>query len=355
LTPEESNVLDIKTLQRDRWSTSTGYRFKTFAELSADPIAKRWLIKNVFARGETSAWIGPPGSLKSALMAEASIAVACGLDWHGYRNKGAAGVLYFAIERADLVARRLLAHAESLPATFDAPLPIVVCNAAIDLTHPDSFKKVVDTIRTASGCFGIDIGLVIIDTFAKLIATGGGDENSAKDQGAVFASVQRIKLNADVHVALVGHTGKDEARGARGSNAIVGDVDLMVTISGDAIKTATVTKANDAPEGPLFSFRSETHDFGTDEDGDAITVNIVSADEVSSQVGTKANQVRLSENQEAMLRLLRDAGPAGLSTDDWNARAREIGIGHRRSVNIKGRLKDMNLVREYNGVWHVQT
>ena len=55
----------------------------------------------------------------------------------------------------------------------------------------------------------------------------------------------------------------------------------MVTIGGDEIKTATVTKANDAPEGPLFSFKSEVHDFGTDEDGDPITVNIVSSEEVS--------------------------------------------------------------------------
>src|SRR6267142_5984168 len=61
----------------------------------------------------------------------------------------------------------------------------------------------------------------------------------------------------------------------RGSNAILGDVDLMITITGDDIKTATVIKANDYPEGPLFSFKSEVHEFGLDEDGDVISVNIV--------------------------------------------------------------------------------
>ena len=65
----------------------------------------------------------------------------------------------------------------------------------------------------------------------------------------MFANVQRVKNNTGVHVALIGHTGKDESRGARGSNALLGDVDVMVTIGGDEIKTATVTKANDAPEG----------------------------------------------------------------------------------------------------------
>ncbi len=58
-----------------------------------------------------------------------------------------------------------------------------------------------------------------------------------------------------------------------------------------------------------------------------------------------------------MLRLLRDTGPQGLSGEDWNAKARELGIGvNRRStlVNLKGQLKDKGLVREYNGIWHAQ-
>jgi hypothetical protein len=282
MSPAENNILDIKAVQKDRAATSRGYPFVTFDEMEIDPPAKQWLIKNILARGETSAWIAPPGAMKSALLAQAAICVGAGLDWHGYRNKGAAGVVYFAIERADLVKRRLRAHRRMLGLTGT---PIAVSSSTIDLTHPDAFKKVVDTIRDAKTILGVDIGLVIIDTFAKLIAAAAGDENSAKDQGAVFANVQRVKNNTGVHVALIGHTGKDESRGARGSNALLGDVDVMVSISGDEIKTASVTKANDAPEGPLFSFKSEVHEFGTDEDGDPITVNVVSSEQVdASQV-----------------------------------------------------------------------
>jgi RecA-family ATPase len=141
---------------------------------------------------------------------------------------------------------------------------------------------------------GAEIGLVIVDTFAKLIAAAGGDENSAKDQGAVFGNVQRVKNVTGVHVALIGHTGKDESRGARGSNALLGDVDVMITISGEETKTVTITKANDAPEGPLFSFRSEVHEFGTDEDGDPITVNIVEAADAPAPASRSA---KLSANQ----------------------------------------------------------
>jgi hypothetical protein len=278
-SPGENQVLDIKVVQKDRAETLRGYPFVTFDEMEVDPPAKQWLIKSILARGETSAWIAPPGAMKSALLAQAAICVGAGLDWHGYRNKGAAGVVYFAIERADLVKRRLRAHRRMLGLNGT---PIVVSSSTIDLTHPEAFKKVIETIRDAETILGPDVGLVIIDTFAKLIAAAAGDENSAKDQGAVFANVQRVKNSTGVHVALIGHTGKDESRGARGSNAILGDVDMMVSISGDDIKAVTVTKANDAPEGLLFSFKSEVHHFGTDEDGDPITVNVVSSESVDA-------------------------------------------------------------------------
>lgn len=283
--PPAANVLDLKAKQKDRASTLPGYRLVTFDEMEADPPAKRWLIKGIFARGETSAWIAPPGALKSALLTWAAICVGAGHDWHGYKNKGAAGVVYFAIERSDLVKRRLRAHRQRLGL---AGTPICVSSDTIDLAHPEAFKKVIDTIRTAETILGTEIGLVIVDTFAKLIAAAGGDENSAKDQGAVFANIQRVKNRTGVHVALIGHTGKDESRGARGSNALLGDVDVMVSISGDEIKTVSITKANDVPEGVLFCFKSEVHSLGTDEDGDPITVNIVSSEKVSAQFELKA-------------------------------------------------------------------
>src|SRR5262249_13043124 len=154
-------------------------------------------------------------------------------------------------------------------------------------------------------------------------AAGRGDENQAKDQNAAFAGVQRIINRTGVHVALIGHTGKDEGRGARGSNAQPGHFDLEVTISGDVIKTATVTKANDAPEGPLFSFKSEMHEFGADEDGDPITVNIVSREDVSAH-SAQTNEPKLTANQQTFYRILHDAGAAGLTLESWNQQARDI-------------------------------
>jgi AAA domain len=353
MTPAENNILDIQVKQRDRAQSSKGYRFKMFDEMALEQIAKRWLIKGILARGETSAWIAPPGGMKSALLAQASICVAGGLDWLGKRNKGAAGVVYFALERSDLVEKRMKAHRLKLGLQN---LPIAVVPVTFDLIKPESVRRVIETIRNVEGECGVDAGLVIFDTFAKLIAAGGGDENQARDQGAVFANVQRIKNAIDAHYAIIGHTGKNVDLGARGSNAILGDVDLMVTISGDSIRTATVIKANDAPEGPLFSFESELFEFERDEDGDPVTVNIVSDEPLSLQHETAPEEPKLSANQSVMFRLLHEAGSSGLTLEEWNDKARALDIGKNRPATlyeIRGALKDRCLVREYCGKWTV--
>jgi AAA domain len=353
LTPEEDKILDLQILQRDRHQTSKGLPFKLLEEIATTPVAKRWIIKGIFARGETSAWIGPPGSLKSALFASAAVSIASGTDWFGRRSKEACGVLYFALERADLVERRLIATAEGLG--LRSKLPIAVVPVTIDLVRPQSVQAVINTIKAAEDAAGRAFGLCAFDTWPKLLAAGGGDENQAKDQGVVFANIQRVKGATDVHVALIGHTGKNEERGARGSNALDGHVDLMVALVGDSgIKTATITKANDAPEGPLFSFKSEVFDFGEDEDGDPITVNVVS--QVEARTAPSPSKPNLKPNQKTAFAILHDAGSVGLLTEEWNAKAREAGIGvHRRAdlVDIRNALKSKGLVREMGGRWVV--
>ncbi|MCP1758024.1 AAA family ATPase [Bradyrhizobium elkanii] len=325
-----------------------------------DDCEKTYLIKGIFGWNETSAWIAPPGGMKSALLASAAISVALGRPWFGRKaSETPVGVVYFALERADLVKRRLIAHRRKL-GLEDKPIPIVVIGGMLDMMNPSTVPIVVEAVQRAEAYFtqleGCNCaGFLIFDTLAKMIAAGGGDENSAKDQGKVFANLQRIKDELyGVHIALIGHTGKDEARGARGSNALYGDVDMLVTIGGEAVKTATVAKANDAPDGPLFSFTSELIDFGVDDDGDPITVNIVSSEEISSQPERKSDEPKLSTNQRVMYRLLADAGTAGLTTEAWSELAREQGIAAKqRHYEARMALKDKGLVREYAGVWHI--
>jgi hypothetical protein len=171
----------------------------------------------------------------------------------------------------------------------------------------------------------------------------------------VFSNIQRVKEATDIHVAIVGHTGKDESRGMRGSNAALGDADIMNTISGDVVRTVMVTKANDGPEGPLFSFKSDIHQFGHDEDGDSITVNIVSAEQPETTAPT-TREPKLTANQKTLFGMLHSAGSAGLTLEAWNNQAREAGIGVKRKADlndIRSALLTKKLVRQYGDRWSV--
>lgn len=86
------------------------FKFELLDDLGDDPPKKQWIVKNIIARSETSAWIAPPGGLKSALLAELSFCVCALEDWHGYKTKRGGSVVYFALERGDLVKRRLRAY-----------------------------------------------------------------------------------------------------------------------------------------------------------------------------------------------------------------------------------------------------
>jgi hypothetical protein len=242
-----------------------GIALRFWRDLGTAATPKSWLIRGVMACAEVSSWIGRPGGGKSALLTDIAVHVALGRDWRGYRTLQRTGVVYFALERADLVERRLLAHRlrEGLP----NDLPIAVAGQIIDLCAPGCVDLIIDAINRAQDGFGCEAGLAIIDTRAKGIAAGGGDENSARDQNRAAANIRRVIERTRVHTAVAGHTGKEPGRGERGSNASLGDVDVEVTISGDATRTAVVTKANDQPLGPLTAYDLEQYELGAYDDG----------------------------------------------------------------------------------------
>jgi hypothetical protein len=200
--------------------------------------------------------------------------------------------------------RRMIAHRlrDSLP----TDLPIAVSSQVIDLMNRGCVENIIDAIKQAEDRLGREIGLVVIDTYAKGIAAGGGDESAAKDQNAALANLRRVIDKISVHIATVGHTGKDESRGERGSNAKLADVDLQVQLSGDMTKTATVKKANDQEQGPLTSFRLEPYDFGPDEDGDPfrtfiLSKEIIAAPLISGRVLSGKQQLAIDALAEAVL------------------------------------------------------
>ncbi|ARQ01710.1 AAA family ATPase [Pseudorhodoplanes sinuspersici] len=296
----------------------------TFFDECSTPTPKKWLVKGVVAKGENSSVFGAPGSLKSAMLTDIAVHTAAGKDWRGFKHKERAGVVYFAFERADQVRRRLSAYAKR---DGMSGLPMAVTGQIVDMLNPSCVDIIVQTVRAAEARFGMPVGVIVIDTWSKGIAAGGGDEDKARDQNIVAANLRRIHELLDVHIAGVGHSGKDETRGERGSNARQGDVDLQIHITGDAVKTATVIKANDQPEGALTSFAGEVVNLGVDEDGDAVTAFILSMAAVAAPKATS----RLSDRQvlalDALKTAIKEHGQAGaVAVDRWRDELFRIGV-----------------------------
>jgi len=68
------------------------------------------------------------------------------------------------------------------------------------------------------------------------------------------------------------------------------------------------------------------------------------------------NKRKPTPNQSTMYRMLYDAGPGGLTVEQWNDQARAEGIGIKRRAELidnRKALQDMKMVREYAGRWKI--
>jgi hypothetical protein len=82
---------------------------------------------------------------------------------------------------------------------------------------------------------------------------------------------------------------------------------VMVQISGENIKVATVTKANDQAEGVLTQFKAEIAVLGTDEDGEEITTAIISVDPCGSADAKSEKKTKLTQTERRALDMLTNA------------------------------------------------
>jgi len=297
-----------------------------FFDDCAESAAKPYLLKNLIALHEDSTWFGPPGSLKSSLLLDMAFSIALRRDWHGHeyvtREDELAeprASIYFALERADLVRNRIGAYKMR---DNPVPLPIAVVSEIINLLDPGCVDQIVDTVLKFEDWAQIPVGLIIIDTFSKAIASG--DEDKAQTQNTAAANLTRIHERLSVHIATIGHTGKNPNAGERGSNARLGHVDLAVQISGDKVRTATVVKANDQPERPIASFQMEEvmvlRKWSDGTDREPYTTAILAAHTPAREAHPAASQRttgKQTQALDALMRVIATHGEDGAVNPDY--------------------------------------
>lgn len=210
------------------------------------PPMRREIVTGFAAEGELIALVGPPGAGKSALGVLLASCVASGATFLG-RQVTRGSVVYVAAERRIESERRLLASGS-------IHQPIYVSGARPALANPDDVAELISSVRAITADAELPVRLIIFDTAAKCFR--GLDENSARDIGLAAEGLARIgEAFPSAFLVLLHHTDK-AGRGMRGSSALLGSVDLEVTIkSGGAGPRLEVTKANAVPEGQSLPFR----------------------------------------------------------------------------------------------------
>lgn len=206
------------------------------------PLADGW-----FYRRSLAVLYGPAKKGKTFVAVDLAMSVATGRPWLcGPTQPGR--VLYCLGEGVAGLHKRL--QAWRIHHQVDTPAKLAI------LPHVPQLHNGVDVADFLEAIEGGAPDLIIIDTLAR--ATVGVEENSSKDMGEVIAQLDRIKEHTGACVLVLHHTGKDAARGTRGSSALTGAIDTGVEVRGDTrAMTLAVTEQKDAEPADPRQFRAE--------------------------------------------------------------------------------------------------
>jgi AAA domain len=203
-------------------------------------------------------------------------------------------VIYVAAEAPESVQRRIWAWKQRHGVER---LPVVVVTATVDLLNgsTDKLVELVDRVGKEHG----RVALVVVDTLARAMT---GNENAPDDMGRFVDACGRIREACKGFVLIVHHSGKDQARGARGHSCLraATDVELEVT-SGEAGRCLTVKKNRDGEEGAIYGFRLETVELGTNAKGRVVTTCVTVDTEAPAKREGKARPRRLTDTAKVIV------------------------------------------------------
>jgi hypothetical protein len=207
-------------------------------------------------------------------------------------------VVYLAAESPASVRSRLQAyqkhHGVRVPnfAIVQSPIDLFAGDADTD--------KVIQVVRQLEQQRGMKARLIVGDTLARLSA--GANENAGQDMGLVVRRFDRIRAECKTHFALIHHSGKSAAAGARGWSGVRAAVDTEIELSDSpAGKCIEITKQRDlSTKGERIGFKLEAVTLGLSKWGaPATSCVVVAADAPVKQAGK-----RMSECDGAVLEFL---------------------------------------------------
>jgi hypothetical protein len=222
-------------------------------------IHKPGLIDGLLSTTAMTVAYGESGTGKTFVVLDLACRIAAGMHWRDHETTQGV-VCYVAAEAPKSVEHRVWAwmHHHEIE-----HLSLVVVRSTVNLLDGDT-----DTLITMLAQVAAErgrIGLVVVDTLARAMV---GNENAPEDMGAFIATCARIREAATASVLIVHHTGKDQARGARGHSCLHAATDVELEVTQGCIK---VSKNRDGQEGQIYGFTLKQVELGLNTKGRMVT------------------------------------------------------------------------------------
>ncbi len=268
------------------------------------------LIHGLLLHGDVSVVYGPPNIGKSYWTLDLAAHIASNVPYRGKMRVEGGPVIYITLEGQRTFTNRL--DALKKHKSLHAQAPLYYFNAPFSLLTEEDTESLVECIIKLSAQIGTPARLIVIDTLSRAMA--GGDESSSVDMGKAIQAATTIKTITGAHVMLVHHTGKDEARGARGHSSLRGAVDTEIEINKNkdsCVTFAHVKKQRDLGTIPPMAFTLKTVVLGLNNYGEKVTSCIVVHNHDAPAVysaKSKSNRTKPVPTSEQILALVPETG-----------------------------------------------
>lgn len=244
--------------------------FESAADAAASALnqSAKPLIEGLLDQGAMSMLYAPPGAGKTFVTIDLLYHISAGKPWAGRKvAKGLA--VHLAAEGGGGVRKRYKAYDVTYGCGPDLPLVLISVSADLRSNKVDC-NRLIATIRAAEAHFGMPCSILAIDTMSRVMA--GGDENSSVDGGALVKNIDEVRAAIKAHTMLIHHTGKNDAKGARGWSGFKAALDTELEIKDGALH---VTKQRDLEFAPPIPFSLKSVDLGRDVNGNPVSSAVV--------------------------------------------------------------------------------
>lgn len=178
-----------------------------------------WTVEGLISAGSVNVFFGEAGCGKTWALLDLAVCVADGAPWLGMATKQGTVLIIDEESGQRRLSRRMGEVMRGHGANDKTPI-LATSLAAFDMGNPNDIGEVYNLIISTGA------RLVIIDALADIMPNR--DENAVKDTAPIFLSLRKIAEETQAAIIVIHHSNK--TGGYRGSSAIKGAIDLLLSV-----------------------------------------------------------------------------------------------------------------------------